>query len=92
MGQIEITYMKELWGRDCHCPKFQLHHHETSQYISAHNSCTTSLSFVIVLSKDMVCIEGSNGRKERGASECTVAVLVLRMWGQEGSVCFQLET
>jgi len=42
MGQIEITYMEELWGRECHCPKFQLHHHQTPQYVSAHNSHTIS--------------------------------------------------
>jgi hypothetical protein len=89
MGQVKITYMEELWGHDCHCSKFQLHHHQTSQYVFAHNSCTTSLSFIIVLHKVMVCIEGSDGRKKRGSSECMVAMLAL--YGSEnvvsGRVC-----
>ena len=81
VGQIEIIYMEELWGRECHCPKFQLHHHQTSQYVSARNSRRTSYSFIIVLCKVTVCIEGSDDRKKRGASECMVAVL--QLYGSE---------
>ena len=33
-GQIKVIYMEDLWGRHCHCPNFQLHIYQTSEYVS----------------------------------------------------------
>ena len=76
-------------GTSLRCTKFQLHNHQTSEYVSAYNSHKMS-SLITFLHKAIVSTEGSDERKQRGVSEFMVTLLqsmILRMWGQEVSEC-----
>jgi hypothetical protein len=87
-GQITIVYMEELWGYHCHYPKFQFDSHQTSEYGRAYNLHKIS-SFITLLHKAMIYTSGTDETKWRGYLNLWLLCcchLVLRMWGQEGSV------
>ena len=65
-GQIIIVYMENLLGSYFHCPKFQLHNHQTSEYVSAYNSQKISSFVVTLLHKTMVCTEESDKKCREG--------------------------
>jgi len=66
--QTEIIY-KELWGPHCHHPQFQLHSHQTSEYVSAYNSHKISSSFITLLCIAIVSTESSKKKLKR--KRCT---------------------
>jgi len=66
-----IVVMEELWGGHCHCPKFQFHNDQTSEYVSTHNSHNTF--FVTFLHKAMI----SNGEVTKEIVKVSKSVVVL---------------
>ena len=64
-NQIVIVVMEELWGGHCHCPKFQFHNDQTSEYVSTCNSHKTLLFFITFLYKAII----SNGESDKGNNE-----------------------